>query len=106
MPGELFFGVTGHLVELDTVIEQASDNWRIYRMSRVDRNVLRLGVYEMLFHPETPLKVSINEAIDLGKDYGTDESGGFVNGVLDKIHHQMEQNRIRVSPEKKVIIQK
>ena len=65
-------------------IEEASSNWRLDRMARVDRNVLRLAVYELL-RTDVPVKVVINEAIELGKKFGSESSGAFVNGVLDKV---------------------
>lgn len=86
---ELYFGVTSSLEELDECLGQASQNWRLDRMSRVDRNVMRLAVFEMLHRQDVPYKVSINEAIDLGKSYGAEDSGAFVNGVLDRIHKQL-----------------
>jgi len=93
---ELFFGVTAHLAELDGLLEKASEHWRLDRMSRVDRNVLRLALYEMLYRPDIPLKVSLNEAIDLGKNYGSEDSGAFINGVLDRIHREISQGQIQV----------
>ena len=86
---ELFTGVTDHLKELDQVLESASENWRLDRMSRVDRNVLRLAMFELMFRDDIPSKVSINEAIDLGKAYGSEDSGAFINGILDRVHRQM-----------------
>jgi transcription antitermination factor NusB len=83
---DLFFGVVQHQKELDRVLTEASEHWRLDRMSRVDRNVMRLALFEMLYRDDIPPKVSINEAIDLGKHFGTDESGAFINGVLDRIH--------------------
>ncbi len=82
---ELIAGVRGAMIELDALIQQHSHHWRIDRMSRIDRNVLRLGVFELKFRPEIPLKVTINEAVELGKRFGTEESSAFVNGLLDKI---------------------
>ena len=79
-------GVILKKAEVDALIERYSSNWRISRMSGVDRNVLRVAVYEMLFCDDIPPKVSINEAIDVGKKYGTEESGAFINGILDSIH--------------------
>jgi len=93
---ELFFGVAAHMAELDGLLEKASEHWRLDRMSRVDRNVLRLALYEMLYRPDIPLKVSLNEAIDLGKSYGSEDSGAFINGVLDRIHREISQGRIKV----------
>ena len=86
---ELYFGVTDHMDELDRELKKASENWRVDRMSRVDRNVMRLALYEMLYLDDIPHKVSINEAIDLGKEFGSEDSGGFINGVLDRIHQQL-----------------
>ncbi len=71
--------------EIDELIVAASKNWRIDRMSRVDRNILRLGATELLTFKEVPLKVVINEAVELAKRFGTAESSAFVNGVLDRI---------------------
>jgi len=78
-------GVIDKRAELDRAIEAHSSNWRIYRMSGVDRNLLRMAVFEMLYCEDIPAKVSINEAIEIGKKFGTDETGPFVNGVLDAI---------------------
>jgi N utilization substance protein B len=78
-------GVAEHRHEIDEVIEQVSTNWRLDRMAKVDRNVLRLAVYELRWRPDVPVKVCINEAIELGKKYGSESSGAFVNGVLDRI---------------------
>ncbi len=69
---------------IDERIEAASTNWRVDRMARVDRNALRLAVFELL-HGDAPVKVIINEAIELGKKFGSESSGAFVNGVLDRI---------------------
>lgn len=85
---ELFFGVINHLREIDNAITEASQHWRVDRMSRVDRNVMRLALYEMLYRKDVPPKVCINEAIELGKQFGTEDSSSFINGVLDRIHHQ------------------
>ena len=78
-------GVLEARAEIDTTIEQYSDNWKLSRMAGVDRNILRIAVYELLFCDDIPVKVSINEAIDIGKKFGTDESGSFINGILDSI---------------------
>jgi N utilization substance protein B len=71
--------------EIDDLITSASKNWRIDRMSRVDRNILRLGACELLVFRDVPVKVVINEAVELAKRFGTAESSAFVNGVLDRI---------------------
>jgi N utilization substance protein B len=71
--------------KIDELIASASKNWRIDRMSRVDRNILRLGVCELVAFRDVPVKVVINEAVELAKRFGTAESSAFVNGVLDRI---------------------
>jgi N utilization substance protein B len=72
---------------IDDVIRRSSTNWKIERMARVDRNVLRLAVYEILRRPDVPVKVSLNEAIELSKKYGSEDSSSFVNGILDRVAH-------------------
>jgi len=79
-------GTQEHLDSIDSKITQYATNWQIKRMAVIDRNILRLGVFELLFAPDIPPKVSINEAVDLAKKYGDLESSKFVNGILDKIH--------------------
>lgn len=81
----LVTGTKENLDKIDTVISKYADNWQIKRMAVVDRNILRLATYEMLFVKDIPPKVSINEAIELAKKYGDVESSKFINGVLDKI---------------------
>ncbi len=82
---QLFFAVTGNTEQLDRVIEQSSEHWRLDRMSRVDRNVLRIGVNEILADNDIPAPVAINEAVELAKYFGADESPSFVNGILDRV---------------------
>jgi transcription antitermination protein NusB len=82
---ELVTGVVQHRAEIDRLIEEHSHNWRLDRMSRIDRNVLRLGIFELKYRPDIPKKVSLNEAVELGKNFGTEESSAFVNGLLDRI---------------------
>ena len=81
----LIHGVAEHRDSLDEMIQSRSHNWRVARMAKVDRNILRLAVYELAFCKDVPDKVAINEAIELAKDFGTEESGSFINGVLDSI---------------------
>jgi N utilization substance protein B len=81
----LYDGVVSHLGEIDQRLAAAADNWRLPRMATVDRNVLRLGAYELLLTPETPASVTLDEAIELARRYGSAESSAFVNGVLDKL---------------------
>jgi N utilization substance protein B len=84
----LIKGVIDNKSQLDKLIEQFSSNWKISRMGCVDRNILRIAAYEILFCHDIPPKVSINEAVDIGKLYGTEESGSFINGILDGIYQQ------------------
>lgn len=91
-------GVRENRQTIDTVIEQFSSNWKISRMSCVDRNILRIAVFELLFCADIPPKVSINEAIDVGKRFGTEESGAFINGILDSIRLAMEANKLQSIP--------
>ena len=78
-------GVAARLERVDELIRGASQNWRLERMTRVDRNVLRIGTWELLERLEVPRAVILDEAVELAKRYGTEESGAFVNGVLDRI---------------------
>ncbi len=82
---ELVAAAVARAAEIDELIVGASRNWRIDRMSRVDRNILRLGACELLAFRDVPVKVVINEAVELAKRFGTAESSAFVNGVLDRI---------------------
>lgn len=82
----LYDGTLRHQPEIDPKIIATAENWRLTRMMPVDRNVLRLGAYELLFDPAgQPIEVVINEAIELARRYGSKDSGGFVNGILDKL---------------------
>lgn len=74
--------------EIDAIISEAAQNWHIRRMAVVDRNVLRMAVYEMVYAGDIPAKVSINEAIEIGKRYSTQHSGSFINGILDRIRRE------------------
>lgn len=81
----LVAGVREHQNELDALIGKYATNWKVSRMQIVDRNILRLGAYELLWLDEVPAKVTVNEAIELAKDFGDDEAAKFVNGILDKV---------------------
>ncbi len=81
----LIRGTTEHRTSIDETIQGVAQNWNIARMAVVDRNVLRLATYELLHCNDVPPKVAINEAIELGKRYSTQNSGAFINGILDKI---------------------
>ena len=85
----LVAGVLEHKKELDALIGKYATNWKISRMQVVDRNILRLGAYELLWLDEVPAKVTVNEAIELAKDFGDDEAAKFVNGILDKVRGEI-----------------
>ncbi len=82
----LFEGVHKHYEHLDSAISQYATNWQLKRMAIIDRNVMRLGLFELKFAKDIPPKVALNEAVELAKKYGDLESSKFVNGILDKIH--------------------
>ncbi len=95
-------GVSAELDDLDRRIRAASQNWRLERMTRVDRNVLRIGTWELLTQGEIPRAVILDEAVELAKRFGTEESGAFVNGVLDRIADdcgRVDQDRPLETPE-------
>lgn len=82
---DLVRGCLEHLSEIDALLEKYAENWSLSRMSRVDRNVLRIAVYELLYRADIPARVTLNEAIDIVKKYSEEASGAFINGILDKI---------------------
>lgn len=86
-------GVVAKRRELDRWIVGAADNWRVERMATVDRNVLRLAIHELLDDERTPPPVVIDEAVAVAKRFGSEDSGGFINGILDSIRRRMEQER-------------
>jgi N utilization substance protein B len=90
----LVLGVTEHCAELDRLIERYSENWRLDRINLIERNLLRMALFELLYCEEIPPKVTINEAIDLGKKYGSEESGSFINGLLDRIQNEVVRKPI------------
>jgi len=79
-------GVIQNKAQIDSLINIHSSNWKLSRISGVDRNIMRVAIFEILFCSDIPAKVSINEAIDIGKKFGTEESGAFINGILDSVH--------------------
>jgi N utilization substance protein B len=81
----LMLGVKKDKEIIDTYIQDASEHWKINRIAFVDKNILRIGIYEMLFSEDVPPKVAIDEAIELAKKYGNEDSGNFINGVLDRV---------------------
>lgn len=82
---EIIGGVRTHQADIDQLIEAHSHNWRLERMQRIDRNVLRIGVFELKHLAEIPRKVTINEAVELAKTFGNEASSSFINGLLDRI---------------------
>jgi N utilization substance protein B len=88
---ELVRGVASDRARIDELIRKASTHWRLERMARVDRNILRLGVHELLALPDVSRKVTINEAVELARRYGNEHSAAFVNGVLDKIASELHK---------------
>ena len=93
---KLVNGVIHTRQDIDPIIERFSSNWKMSRMSCVDRNIIRIAVYELLFCSDIPSKVSMNEAIDIGKKFGGEESGAFINGILDSIHIALEKEEINI----------
>ena len=83
---QLFEGTLARLPEIDPLISRHADNWDMKRMAVIDRNILRLGVFELMHAEDVPPKVCINEAVELAKRFGDEESGKFINGILDAIH--------------------
>jgi N utilization substance protein B len=84
----LYDGVCQHLEDIDARLAAAAENWRVSRMATVDRNVLRLGAYELLYAPDTPPAVAFDEAIELARRFGSADSPAFVNGVLDRLRRE------------------
>ena len=84
----LFDGVVEHIADIDAKITASAENWRISRMPTVDRNILRLGAFELMFMQDTPAAVAFDEAIELARRYGTADSSAFVNGVLDRLRRE------------------
>lgn len=85
----LIRGCIQHRDEIDEIIKKHSKNWGLHRMAAVDRNILRLAIYEMLHREDIPPVVSINEAVDVAKKFSTEDSGKFVNGILDKVKAEL-----------------
>ena len=93
---ERVFGVIEHREDIDNLIASYSENWKLDRMTGVDRNVLRMAVFEIFHCPDIPKNVVINEAVEIGKRFGTEESGAFINGVLDRIATDHRNDEVRV----------
>ena len=88
---ELVKSILKQINEIDEIIQKFSDNWVLDRMTVIDRNILRMGTCELLFSFSTPPKVAINEAVDIAKKYGNEDSPEFINGILDKIYKESGQ---------------
>lgn len=88
----LVTGTWSHREELDRLIGDCSDNWSLSRMSKVDISILRMSVFEFLYCEDIPPKVTINEAVDLGKMFGSENSGSFINGILDALNVELNKN--------------
>jgi len=88
---EIVKGVTENMQLIDAKISEDATNWQLKRMAVVDRNILRIGCFELLFRDDIPSKVSINEAVELAKKYSSQEASKFVNGILDKIKSEVKR---------------
>jgi transcription antitermination protein NusB len=88
---QLIAGVTAHLDEIDEHIKKHAANYQLHRIAAVDRNILRVAIYEILFSEDVPPAVSINEAIEIAKRFGSEDSGRFVNGLLDRIRGEVNR---------------
>lgn len=100
-PGEytvrIVEGVDGHLRQLDGVIKKYAEGWELERMPRVDRNILRMALYELFFMEDIPTGVTIDEAVELAKEFSTVDSGKFINGVLGKVSRDREAGIVEIS---------
>jgi len=88
---ELVHGTLAHLAEIDATISRLAENWRLERIARVELAILRLAVHELLHRPDIPPVVTINEAVDLAKEYASPESGRFLNGILDRLSRELDR---------------
>jgi N utilization substance protein B len=86
-------GAISHLADIDDLIKRRAENWRIQRMAVVDRNILRLAIYEFLYEADTPKTVVINEALEIARRFSTFEATQFINGILDAIKRDLEGNQ-------------
>lgn len=97
---QIIQGVLDHCQEIDHLIDRYSENWRLDRITPIDRTILRMAIFELLFCEDIPPKVTLNEAVDLGKRYGSEHSGSFINGILDRILNEVVKEPIRPVPMK------
>ena len=91
---DLINGVMDQRKEIDRLMDKWAKNWKISRMPAVDRNIMRLAVFELIWRQDIPASVSINEAVEIGKKFGTRDSGPFINGVLDKVVFQLKDEQL------------
>lgn len=89
----LLAGILSDLHALDAELEKHSEHWKLYRMTRIDRNILRIGAEELKSFRDIPPKVSLDECVELAKRFGTEESSAFVNGILDKVSHSLGRGK-------------
>ena len=89
----LVHGVREKRLKIDALLADHSQHWKISRMSGVDRNIMKIAVFEMMYCPDVPYKVAINEAIEISKQFSSEDSGAFINGVLDSIRKQVEKEK-------------
>lgn len=95
----LVASVSNHDEAIDAIIMRLSRNWKLSRMNSVDRNILRMAIAEMTGFPDIPTLVTLNEAVDLAKKYGTEHSAAFVNGILDRIHEITASANTEITPD-------
>lgn len=96
---QLVAGVKAHAEEIDGQIKKFAANYELHRIAAVDRNILRLAIYEMLFCPDIAPVIAINEAIEIAKKFGTEKSGGFVNGILDRVKAELTRPAREAAPQ-------
>lgn len=94
---ELVKGVISNLEKLDKVISNSAPNWPVDQMAKIDKNILRMAIFELMFEKDVPVKAAINEAIELAKRFGSDSSSRFVNGVLGTIVNQLGKKNNELS---------
>ncbi len=97
---DLINGVTDHLNDIDEIIKKTAPEWPLEQITVVDRNILRLGIFELMFAKQVPPKVAINEAVELGKAFGGESSGKFINGVLGTLYKQLPEEEKKKGEEK------
>jgi len=93
---ELVHGVWEHAGKLDGIISDYSRHWKLNRIARIELTILRLAMYEMLYRDDIPLKVAINEAVELAKRFGDDKAKNFINGILDAVAKAVEDGQLRI----------